>query len=61
MTAVEGAQEIGAASPPAAVTPLATIKARLADLWPLTMVALGLVLTIIWIASLLGLLVVLLI
>jgi hypothetical protein len=61
MTTIESAQEIGAASPPATVAPVATIKARLADLWPPTMIAFGFVLTVIWTASLLGLLVVLLI
>jgi hypothetical protein len=61
MTTVESAQEIGSTSSVAAEVPIATIRTRLAGLWPLTMVALGLFLTVIWTAGLLGLVVVLLI
>jgi hypothetical protein len=56
MTAiVEHTQEMGAASAPAA--PLAKIKTRLADLWPPVMVGMGLFLTVVWAAGLVGLLV----
>lgn len=61
MTAVESAQEIGAAPATSAGAPVATVRDRLADLWPLTMIALGLVLSMIWTVGLLGLFVVLLI
>lgn len=49
MTAfVEAAQPMGTASLPASGTSTSTIGARLADLWPLAMIVLGLVLTLIW-------------
>jgi hypothetical protein len=61
MTAiVEHAREIGAVSSQAAAVPLVGIKARVADLWPLSAIALGLALTIIWTGSLLWLLLLLL-
>jgi hypothetical protein len=62
MTTVETAQEMAAASVAAeAAAPVMTFRTRLSDLWPLMMVALGVVLTIVWTASLFGMLVVLLI
>jgi hypothetical protein len=54
MTAVEHAQEIGAAPAPAAT--LARIQGKVADLLPPVMIAAGLVLTVAWTAGLLGLL-----
>ncbi len=43
---VEIAQEHTAESRPAAAAPVATIKTKLADLWPLAMIAVGLGLTL---------------
>jgi hypothetical protein len=45
-TFVESAQENTAESRPAAVAPAATIKTKIADLWPLAMIALGVALTV---------------
>jgi len=45
-TFVEIAQEHTAESRPAAAAPVATIKTKLADLWPLAMIAVGLGLTV---------------
>ncbi len=43
---VEIAQEHTAESRPAAAAPVATIKTKLADFWPLAMIAVGLGLTL---------------
>jgi hypothetical protein len=57
MTAIaERAQEIGTASSPAAAVPPGWIKERLAEMWLMTMVVLGLVLSVIWTGGLLWLL-----
>ena len=53
MTAVENARGIGADMVPE--TAPARIKARRSDVWPLMGIGLGLVLTVIWTAGLLGL------
>ena len=48
MTTVESAQEIGAAFTPATVAPIRAIRAKLVDLWPVTVVSLAVGLTLAW-------------
>jgi hypothetical protein len=53
---VETAQKIGAVSPPISIASTTAIGARLANLLPITMIGLGLVLTVIWSGGLVWLL-----
>jgi hypothetical protein len=55
MTTIDQTRAIAAASSPSA--PPARIRAKLVDLWPPVVIAVGLSLTIVWAAGLVGLLV----
>ena len=55
MIAVVEREDAEAVSCPAAVAPIAAIKAKLARVWPPVMIALGVVLTLLWDGGLLWL------